>query len=120
MQSMNGKHPTTLHEYVRKKKENDNQKDDNADTPNGVDVKCVTVNTGGGVINMCVVPVNLTYNRFGKVVKTHPLLDSCSQGTSMLEKLLRDLRVNGQKISSTIKTVNGEVNSKTTLLEGIK
>ena len=83
-------------------------------------MKCATVNTGEGVINMCVVPVNLTYSRFGKVLKTHPLLDSCSQGTLMLEKLLRDQRVNGQKKSSTMKTGNGEVNSKTTFLEGIK
>ena len=38
----------------------------------------------------------------------------------MLEKLLRDLWVNGRKTSITIKTVNGEVNNKTTLVEGLK
>ena len=69
---------------------------------------------------MCVVPVNLTYGCSWKTVKTHALLDSCSQGTFMLEKLLRDLGVNGQKTSITIKTVNGEVNNKTTLVEGLK
>ena len=31
----NGKHPTGLHGYVRKKKQKDNQKNDSADTPNG-------------------------------------------------------------------------------------
>ena len=98
----NGKHPTTLHGYVRKKKQNDNQKNDSADTPNGVDVKCATVNTGGNVISTCVVPVNLTYSRSGEIVKTHALLDSYSQGTFMLEKLLRDLGENGQKTSITI------------------
>ena len=35
----------------------------------------------------------------------------------MLEKLRRDLGMNGQKTSITIKTVNGEVNNKTTLFE---
>ena len=84
----NGEYPTKLHGYARKKKQNDNQKDDGADAPNGVDVKCAIVNTGGNVVSMCVVPVNLTYSCFGKIVKTHALLDSCSQGTFMLEKLL--------------------------------
>ena len=38
----------------------------------------------------------------------------------MLEKLLRDLGVNGQKTSVTVKPVNGEVNKKTTLVGGLK
>ena len=38
----------------------------------------------------------------------------------MLEKLLKDLVVNGQKTFIIIKTVNGEVNNKTTLVEGLK
>ena len=67
----NSKHPTTFHGYVRKKKQNDNQKSDSADTPNGVDVKCATFNTGGNVIRMCLVSVNLTYSCSGKTGKTH-------------------------------------------------
>ena len=116
----NGKHPATLHGYVRKKKQNDNQKNDSADTSNGVDVKSATVRTGGNVIRMYVVPVNLIYSHSGKTVKTHTLLHSYSQGTFILEKLLRDLWVNGQKTSITIKTVNGGVNSKATLVGGLK
>ena len=38
----------------------------------------------------------------------------------MLEKLLRDLGVNGQNKSITIKTINGEVKNKTTLVEKLK
>ena len=53
-------------------------------------------------------------------MKTHALFESCSQVTFMLEKLLRDLGVNGQKTFITIKTVNDEVNNKTTLIEGLK
>ena len=53
-------------------------------------------------------------------MKTHALFESCSQVTFMLEKLLRDLGVNGQKTFITIKTVNDEVNNKTTLVEGLK
>ena len=37
----------------------------------------------------------------------------------MLEKLLRDVGVNRQKTSITIKTVNGEFNNKTILVEGL-
>ena len=59
-------------------------------------MKCATINTGGNVISMCVVPVNLTCSCSGKIVKTLALLDSCRQGTFMLQKLLRDLGVNGQ------------------------
>ena len=74
-------------------------------------MKCATISTGGNVISMCVVPVNL---------RTHALLDSCIQGSFMLEKLLQDLGVNGQMTPITIKVVSGEVNSKTTLVEGLK
>ena len=83
-------------------------------------MKCATVNIGGNVISMCMVPVNLRYSHSGKTVKTYALLDSHSQGTFMLEKLLRDLGVNGEKTSVTVKPVNGEVNKKTTLVEGLK
>ena len=69
---------------------------------------------------MCVIPVNLTYSGSGKTVKTHVLLDRCSQGTFMLEKLLTNLGLNRQNKSITINTVNGEVNNKTTLVEGLK
>ena len=69
---------------------------------------------------LSVVLVNLRYNHSWKTVKAYALLDSCSQGTFMLEKLLRDLGVNGQKTSDTIMTVNGEVNNKTTLVEGFR
>ena len=40
---------------------------DSAATPNGVDVKCATVNTVGNVISMCVVPLNLRYSHFGNM-----------------------------------------------------
>ena len=116
----NGKHPTTPHGYVRKKKQNDNQKNDSADTPNLVDVKYATVNNDANVISKCVVPVNLPFSHSEKTVKTQALLDSCSHETFMLEKLLQGLRINGQRTSTTIKTVNCEVNNKTTLVEWLK
>ena len=83
-------------------------------------MKCATINTGGNVISMCVVPVNLIYSCSEKIVRTHALLDCCIQGSFMLEKLLQDPGVNGQMTPITIKVVSGEVNSKTTLVEGLK
>ena len=38
----------------------------------------------------------------------------------MLEKLLRDLEVNGQKTSIIIKKADRDVNNKTTMVEGLK
>ena len=48
----NDEHRTTLYGYVRKKRQNDNKKSDSADSPNGFNLKCATVNTGGNVIIM--------------------------------------------------------------------
>ena len=67
-------------------------------------MKCATVTTGGNVISMCMVPVNLRYSCSGETVKTHALFDGCSSGTFMLKKLLQDLGVNEQKTSIAIKT----------------
>lgn len=47
----NVKHPTPLHGYFRKKKQSDNRENDSTGTSNGVDVKCVSVNSGGDVID---------------------------------------------------------------------
>ena len=49
-------------------------------------MKCALVNTGANVISMCIVPVNLTHSHSGKTVKTHALLDSCSQGKFILRE----------------------------------
>ena len=59
---------------------------------------------------MCVVPMKVQYGNSGKVLETHALLDSCSQDTFILERLINNLGMKGQKTSITIKTLNGEVN----------
>ena len=84
------------------------------------DVKCASVNTGTDVISMCVVPIKVQYGNSRKVLETHPLLDSCSQGTFILERLINNLGVKGQKTSITIKTLNGEVTNKVMVVKGLK
>ena len=108
----NGKHVTTLHGYLRKKKAINNDKGLTDDEKIQGGVKCATVNTGTDVISMCVVLINGQYGNFGKVLETHALLHSCSQGTFILERLVNNLGVKGQKTSITIKTLNGEVTNE--------
>ena len=95
--------PQQFMDVLEKTKQNDNQKNDSADMLNGVDVKCARVNIGENAINMCVVQVNLRYSSSGKTENTYALLEAFSQGTLILEKLMRDLGVDRQKTSFTIK-----------------
>ena len=53
-------------------------------------------------------------------MQTHALLDSCSQGTFILETLINNLGVKGQRTSITIKTLNGEVTNKTMVVKGLR
>ena len=55
-----------------------------------------------------------------KTVHAYALLDSCSQGTLILDQLANDLGIPGRKTSLTMKTLNGEFTSNSTALEGPK
>ena len=61
----------------------------------------------GGTIRMCIVPVRLRHCNSQKEVKTFALLDSCSQGTFMTERIFRELDVTGVKNLISIKALNG-------------
>ena len=78
------------------------------------------VNTGTDVISMCVVPTKVQYGNSGKVREKHALLDSCSQGTFILERLINNHGVNGQKTLITIKTLNEKVTNKVVVVKGLK
>ena len=69
---------------------------------------------------MCIVPVQIKSKDTSKTVHTYALLDSCSQGTFILDQLASDLAISGRKTSLTIKTLNGEFISNSTALEGLK
>ena len=72
------------------------------------------------VISMCVVPVKLRHGDSGKTLKTYALLDSCSQGTFILERLPKRFGIKGRRTSITIKTLNGEVTNKSSVISGMK
>ena len=69
---------------------------------------------------MCIVPVQIKSKDTSKTVHTYALLDSCSQGTFILDQLASDLAIFGRKTSLTIKTLNGEFISNSAALEGLK
>ena len=119
----NGKHPTTLHGFVRKKVDNtQHQRNSEAsEERNDGDVAaCASLNTGMEVISMCVVPVKLRHGDSGETLKTYALLDNCSQGTFILERLLKRFGIKGRKTSINIKTLNGEVTNKSSMINGLK
>ena len=116
----NGKHVTTLHGYLRIKTAINSDKGLTDDGKNQEGIKCVSVNTGTDVVSMCVVPINMKYSNYGKVLKTHALLDSCSQGTFILETLISNFGVKGQKTSITIKTLNGVITNKAMVVKGLR
>ena len=68
---------------------------------------------------MCVVPVKLRHGDSGETLKTYALLDSCSQGTFILERLLKRFGIKGKKTSINIKTLNGEVTNKSSVINGL-
>ena len=69
---------------------------------------------------MCVVPVKLRYGDSGEILKACALLSSCSQFTFILEILLKRFCIKGRRTSITIKTPNGEVNNKSSVIGGLK
>ena len=116
-----GRHPTVLHGLKTqkyKKKGNNEDTDTKEDKPE--EVKCTSTNTRPGVISMCIVPVQIKSKDTSKTIHTYALLDSCSQGTFILDQLASDLAINGRKTSLTIKTLNGEFISNSTALEDLK
>ena len=72
-----GKHPTTLHGYVRKKVDNNQHQcnsEANEERNDGEIAACASLNTGMDVISMYVVPVKLRHGDSGETLKTYALL----------------------------------------------
>ena len=63
--------------------------------------------------------VYVKYGNSGKFLETHALLDSCSQGTFIFERLINNLGAKGQKTSITVNTLNGQVTNKAMVVKGL-
>ena len=67
---------------------------------------------------MCTVHVKINLSSGNKVIRTFALLDSCRQGTFILEKLRDHLCIPGRKTSAIIKTIYGEFKSPPKAIDG--
>ena len=109
------RHPTILQgiktEKHKSKKDTDEVAATLATTKSQDEVKCGSINTGSNVISMCTVPVKIKGSSGNKVIRTYALLDSCSQGTFILDQLREHLYIPGRETSVTIKRINGEFKS---------
>ena len=125
----NSKHPTTLHGLVLRKdnsqkkseKQNVEEKLENQNVSgNHKDLICTSVNMGSQVIRMSAVPVKSVHQNFNKLIKTHALLDNCSQGTFSMKSIVDTMRIDGTPTLITIKTLNGDVTNTSVAVEGFK
>ena len=108
---------------MKRKKTSDNDTDKTVEQPETMNSNCAGIKNDatvvGEVISMCVEPVKLRHCNSQKEVKTFALLDSCSQGTFVTERILKELDVTGVKTSINIKTLNGKQKVSSTLVDGI-
>ena len=119
-----GKHPSGLHGFkMKSKKTSDDDTDKTGEQPEGMKRNCVGIKNVativGEVISMCVVPVRLRHFNSQKEVKMFALLDSCSQGTFVTERILKELDVTGVKTSISINTLNDNQKVSSTLVDRI-
>ena len=104
----NGRHPTTLHGVKLDKKDKASIKDEKNNGERNEEMKCAAINTYSDVIDMCTVPVRVKRKDSINEVQIYALLDSCSQGTFILDKLAKAVGTSGRKTYITIKNKNGE------------
>ena len=65
---------------------------------------------------MYAAPVKLRHRDSGEALKTYAVLHSCSQGIFILERLLKRFGIKGRKTAINIKTLNGEVTNKSSVI----
>ena len=106
-------HPTCMHGHTPKAK----KREEEEDTQNSAVCNATKWNAANA-ISVCVVPVVLK-EPGGRELLTHALLDSCSQGSFVCDDVLTEMKIEGIPTQITIKTLNGEETSKSTLVKGL-
>ena len=98
------KHPTGLHGYKIRSK-NDSKNDYDPDNcANIKDIHCESIRTGE-VLSMCVVLVKVRHKNSDKEIITFAILDTCSQGTFITTSLMEQLNISGIQTFINIKTL---------------
>ena len=94
------RHSIVLHGLkIQKYKTKGNNEDTDTKENKPEQVKFASTDTGSHVISMRIVPVQIKSKDTSKTVHTYVLLDSCSQGTFILDQLANDLGISGRKTS---------------------
>ena len=71
------------------------------------------------VISMCIVAVWIVHKSSRKMVKTYAILDNCSQGSFINEKIIEGLGITGRKLKSSQKTLTGEKSDELAAVNGL-
>lgn len=69
----------------------------NASKESAEEIACTSINTGSDIISMCIVLVQIKQGQSGKVCQSYVILDSCSQGTFILDQLTKTISISGRK-----------------------
>ena len=122
------KHPTGLHGYTPKQKAGNDNSSASDRTQNVTfksncakfdDVSC-SASYSDEIVSICIVPVKIGYANKRKDVTTYALLDSCSQGTLVIEDIIHKLEASGARTKITVKTMNGGQTNLSTAVDGLE
>ena len=116
----NGRHTTTLRGLKLDKKDKASIKDKKSNGKQNEKMKCASINTYSDVVSMCIVPVKVKRKDSINEVQRYALLDSCNQGTFILDKLAKAVGTSGRKTSITIKTINEEHTSSSMTIKDLQ
>ena len=83
-------------------------------------MKYASINIYSDVVSMSIVPVRVKRKDSIIKVQTYAVLDSCSQGTFILDKLAKAVGTSETKTSITIKAINGEHTSSSMAIEDLQ
>ena len=116
------KHPTGLHGYKTRRKDDSKSDDDPGKTfknnfANIRNVPCESVRTGE-VLSMCMVPVKVRHKNFDKELMMFAMLNTCSQGTFITTSLMEQLNISGIQTFINIKTLIGH-QKESYIVEGL-
>ena len=122
--SCKGNHPTPLHGYVPKDKRSTDGGDQYPKKTEEAlknsfagldDLNCAAASKkyASDVVSMCLVPVKVKHDHGANEVTTYAMLDNCSQGSFILDSLIKKLGVTRSKTTINLKRLHGVRSEKT-------
>ena len=121
-----GKLPISLHSVQYKKKDGTTkkgssqhqQKSVTSNCANVDDIQCESIGTED-VLSMYVVPVKVQHSQSDKEIITLAMLDTCSQGTFVIQILVEQLSIEGIPTSVEIKTLTDHQTELSEIVKGL-